>query len=40
MRDGREVNCSRACIGELPSIEDIGTGSYKRTGGAARKKRP
>ena len=39
MGDDREVNCSRACIGELPSVEDTGAGSCKRTG-AARKKAP
>ena len=36
----RKVNCSRACSGELLSVEDISVGSCKRTGGAARKKAP
>ena len=38
MGDDREVNCSRACIEELPSVEDIGAGPCKRTGRAAREK--
>ena len=38
MGDGREVKCSRACIEELPLLEDVGAGPCKRTGRAARKK--